>query len=167
MLIIWYENTNQNTFSVKIYSNLKKKHENVDSFTNNSRVQFITFASKMSNPSSYLPIVIQTAVAIGFVVLALGLSHMLGPKRKTVQKDENFECGIESQGDARYPVSIKYFLTAILFVLFEVEVIFFYPYAVNFKEMGLQGFIAVLGFVAMFLAGFIYVWRRGAFEWEK
>jgi len=92
---------------------------------------------------------------------------LLGPKRKTVQKEENFECGIESQGNARFPVSVKYFLTAILFVLFDVEVIFFYPYAVNFKEMGVEGFLAVVSFVALFLSGFIYVWRKGAFEWEK
>ncbi|MEY4003343.1 MAG: hypothetical protein RIT07_1385, partial [Bacteroidota bacterium] len=67
----------------------------------------------------------------------------------------------------RFPVSVKYFLTAILFVLFDVEVIFFYPYAVNFKEMGMEGFIAVVSFVALFLAGFIYVWKKGAFEWER
>ncbi|MCC7297244.1 MAG: NADH-quinone oxidoreductase subunit A [Bacteroidia bacterium] len=121
----------------------------------------------MSTPSQYIPIVIQSAVAIGFVALALGASHLLGPKSKTVQKDETFECGIESQGNARFPVSIKYFLTAILFVLFDVEIIFFYPYAVNFREMGWEGFAAVLGFVGFFLAGFIYVWKKGALEWEK
>lgn len=121
----------------------------------------------MSNSSDYLPIAIQTVVAVGFVAAALGGSHLLGPKRKTAKKEENFECGIESQGNARYPISVKYFLTAILFVLFDVEVIFFYPYAVNFKEMGVEGFIAVLGFVGLFLAGFIYVWKKGGLEWEK
>lgn len=127
----------------------------------------ITFAPAMSTPSNYIPIVIQSAVAIGFVVLALFASQMLGPKRKTAKKEDSFECGIESQGNARFPISIKYFLTAILFVLFDVEIIFFYPYAVNFKEMGWEGFVAVLGFVGFFLAGFIYVWKKGAFEWEK
>lgn len=122
---------------------------------------------KVSSPQDYLPILIQISVAIGFVALALVLSHLLGPKRKTVNKLENFECGIESDGNARFPVSVKYFLTAILFVLFDVEVIFFYPYAVNFKEMGVSGFIAVVTFVLLFLAGFVYVWKKGAFEWEK
>ena len=120
-----------------------------------------------STAQSYIPVLIQIVVAVGFVAGTLVLSQLIGPKRKTAHKEDNFECGIESQGNARYPVSVKYFLTAILFVLFDVEVIFFYPYAVNFREMGWEGFIAVLTFVGLFLAGFLYVWKRGALEWEK
>jgi NADH-quinone oxidoreductase subunit A len=118
-------------------------------------------------PSGYLPIIMQALVAIGFVALVLIVVPMLGPSRKSAKKDENFECGIESQGNARMPVSIKYLMTAILFVLFDVEVIFFYPYAVNFRAMGFEGFFAVLMFVAIFLIGFYYVLRKGAFEWDK
>ncbi len=118
-------------------------------------------------PSGYFPIIIQALVALGFVALVLIVVPMLGPRRKSAKKDENFECGIESQGNARLPVSIKYLMTAILFVLFDVEVIFFYPYAVNFREMGFEGFFAVLLFVAIFLIGFYYVLRKGAFEWDK
>lgn len=122
---------------------------------------------QMNQPNDYLPILIQIAVAVGFVALTLGLSHLVGPSKKTVNKVENFECGIPIQGNARFPVSVKYFLSAILFVLFDVEVIFFYPYAVNFKEMGWHGFAAVTTFIGFFLVGFIYVWKRGALEWEK
>ena len=118
-------------------------------------------------PSGYFPIIMQALVALGFVALVLIVVQMLGPRRKSDKKDENFECGIESQGNARLPVSIKYLMTAILFVLFDVEVIFFYPYAVNFREMGFEGFFAVLLFVAIFLIGFYYVLRKGAFEWDK
>lgn len=118
-------------------------------------------------PSGYLPIVLQSIVAIGFVLLVLVVTHLLGPMRSGKKKDENFECGIESQGNARIPVSIKYFMTAILFVLFDVEVIFFYPYAVNFREMGWEGFMAVLLFVAIFLLGFFYILKKGALEWDK
>ncbi|HNG89396.1 MAG TPA: NADH-quinone oxidoreductase subunit A [Saprospiraceae bacterium] len=118
-------------------------------------------------PSEYLPIVFQALVALGFVALVLIAVPLLGPRRRGTRKDESFECGIEVQGNARLPVSIKYFMTAILFVLFDVEVIFFYPYAVNFKAMGWDGFLAVLLFVGVFLVGFYYVLRKGAFEWDK
>ena len=94
-------------------------------------------------------------------------THYLGPKRKTKIKLDSFECGIEAQGNARLPFSVKYFLVAILFVLFDVEVIFFYPYAVNFKELGKDGFIAVVMFVGLFIAGFVYIIKKGALDWEE
>ncbi|SRR5579871_6312 len=131
-----------------------------------------TSASATGNSSfNYLPIGIQLLFAAGFVVLVLGVTHWLGPKRKTADKLENFESGIDAVGNARQPISIKYFLVAILFVLFDVEVIFFYPYAVNFKEFAVSGhgwetFSAVLLFVAFFLAGFIYIIKKGALTWE-
>ena len=121
----------------------------------------------MNTPNDYLPILIQIGVAVGFVVLTLSVSHLLGPNRKTAKREDNFECGIENQGNARFPVSVKYFLSAILFVLFDVEVIFFYPYAVNFKGLGWDGFWAVLMFVGFFLAGFFYIIRKGALHWEE
>lgn len=126
-----------------------------------------TISMNMQTPDSYLPIMLQSAVAAGFVILTLILSYLLGPRRSAKGKDINFECGVESQGNARFPVSVKYFMTAILFVLFDVEIVFFYPYAVNFKEMGMQGFLAVVAFVAVFLSGFFYVLKKGALEWDK
>lgn len=121
----------------------------------------------MSSAQDYFPMVIQAAVALGFVVTTLIVTHLLGPKLHSRKKDSNFECGIESDGDARFPVSVRYFLTAILFVLFDVEVIFFYPYAVNFKFLQSEGLWAVILFVAFFLVGFMYVLKKGALEWEK
>lgn len=119
-----------------------------------------------STPIHYLPIVLQIIVAVGFVVVTMTASHLLGPKRLTKAKLENFESGVPSVGNARQPLAIKYFLVAILFVLFDVEVIFFYPYAVNIRELGTQGFMAVLLFVAFFAIGLFYIIRRGALEWE-
>ncbi len=119
-----------------------------------------------NTPFSYFPIVLQLVAAVGFVVVTMLGTHLLGPKRRTSDKLINFESGIEQKGNARQPVAIKYFLTAILFVLFDVEVIFFYPYAVNFKALGWEGFLAMLMFVASFLAGFIYIIRKGALKWE-
>lgn len=115
----------------------------------------------------YLPILLQIAFIGGFVSFVLVITHYLGPRLKSKKKDSNWECGIESEGDARFPVSIRYFMTAILFVLFDVEVIFFYPYAVNFKVLELEGLLAVVLFVALFLTGFLYVLKKGALEWEK
>lgn len=123
-------------------------------------------ASATSNTAGYLPIGIQLIFAGGFVATMIAISQWVGPKRKTADKLETFASGIESHGDARQPMAIKYFLVAILFVLFDVEVIFFYPYAVNFRELGWDGFLAVLMFVSFFLIGFIYIVKKGALKWE-
>lgn len=120
-------------------------------------------------PDNYIPILIQAAVAVGFVAVSLLGAHFLGPKQKktTTTKNASFECGVEVEGNARTPFSVKYFLTAILFVLFDIEIVFFYPYAINFREFGMEGFIAVLTFVAVFFMGFFYVLKRGALDWDK
>jgi NADH-quinone oxidoreductase subunit A len=120
----------------------------------------------VNSAGSYLPIGLQIIFAVGLIGLLMVVTHLLGPKRKTTDKLQNFASGIESHGDARQPVAIKYFLVAILFVLFDVEVIFFYPYAINFKGLGWSGFWAVLMFVAFFLCGFIYIIKKGALTWE-
>ena len=128
-----------------------------------ANVPVLTDANSSAN---YLPIGIQLLFALGFVVVTIGATHLLGPKRSTADKLQNFESGIEIVGNARQPMAIKYFLVAILFVLFDVEVIFFYPYAVNFRSLGWDGFLAVLMFVGFFLAGFFYIIKKGALNWE-
>lgn len=119
-----------------------------------------------NTPINYFPVVLQLIVAVGFVGVMMAVTHLLGPKRRTADKLINFESGIPSIGNARQPMAIKYFLVAILFVLFDVEVIFFYPYAVNFRELGKEGFLAVVMFVAFFLVGFVYIIKKGALKWE-
>jgi len=119
-----------------------------------------------SSATTYLPLALQVLIAVGLVVFLMVLTHLLGPSRKTSDKLQNFTSGIESHGDARQPMAIKYFLTAILFVLFDVEVIFFYPYAVNIQGLGRSGFWAVLLFVGFFLCGFLYIVKKGALNWE-
>ena len=106
-------------------------------------------------------------VAAGFVVATMLLTHLLGPKRKTKIKNEAFECGIESVGNARTPFSIKYFLVAILFVLFDVEVIFMYPWAVNFRELGVFGLWEMFTFMGLMVVGLLYIIKKGALNWEK
>lgn len=123
-------------------------------------------AEATKSASSFMPVAIQLIVAIGFVAIMMIASHLLGPKRRTSDKLINFESGIPSIGNARQPMAVKYFLVAILFVLFDVEVIFFYPYAVNFRALGKEGFYAVLMFVAFFFCGFYYIIKKGALKWE-
>ena len=122
-------------------------------------------------PSDYLPIVIQFVLALGFVATTMVVTHLVIPKvfrnkRSSQVKDESWECGIEPQGDARTPISIKYFLTAILFVLFDVEIIFMYPWAVNFKALGWFWFVEMVLFMGLLLAGFFYVIKKGVLKWE-
>jgi NADH-quinone oxidoreductase subunit A len=114
----------------------------------------------------FLPILLMLIVALGFVGLVMGLTHWMGPKRHSAIKEDAFECGVAAQGNARMPFSIKYFLVAILFVLFDVEVIFMYPWAVNFKELGLAGLVEMFSFMAIFLVGFFYIMKKGALTWE-
>lgn len=114
----------------------------------------------------YFPILMQLILAVGFVVSTIIVSNFLGPKRNSVNKDKNFECGIESIGNARIPFSVKYFLVAILFVLFDVEVIFMYPWAVNFRAMGVEGFLKMGVFMLILVVGFFYVMKKKGLEWE-
>ena len=124
-----------------------------------------------TTPIAYLPVLLQLIIGSGIVIVIMVATHLLGPKRKTHDKLINFESGIPSIGNARQPMGIKYFLAAILFVLFDVEIIFFYPFAVNFRNfleagIGYQVFLEVVLFVAFFLCGFIYIVKRGALDWE-
>jgi NADH-quinone oxidoreductase subunit A len=115
----------------------------------------------------YIPVLFMFTLAALFVGGTMFITHKLGPLRKTKVKLESFECGIESKGNARMPMHIRYFLVAILFVLFDVEVIFMYPWAVNFKEMGTTGFVEMLVFIALLLVGFFYIIKKGALKWDQ
>jgi NADH-quinone oxidoreductase subunit A len=118
-------------------------------------------------PQDYIPLLMQLAIALGFVGFVIFATAYLGPRLKSKRKEDPFECGIESQGDARMPMSVRYFLTAILFVLFDVEIIFMYPWAVNFKKLGWMGFWEMLLFVTFLMAGFYYIIRKGVLEWSE
>ena len=118
-------------------------------------------------PQDFLPIFVQLAAALAFIVATMLATHALGPKRHSAKKDDTFECGIESIGDARTPISIKYFLVAILFVLFDIEIVFMYPWAVNFKQLSWNGFYEMLVFMGLLLARFLYVIKKGILKWEK
>ena len=117
-------------------------------------------------PSDFQPFFVQLVLALAFVVITMLVTHSIGPKNRGRVKDAQWECGIESVGDARAPISVKYFLIAILFVLFDVEIIFMYPWAVNFRQLGLVGFVEMILFMGILLAGFYYVIRKGVLNWD-
>ncbi len=118
-------------------------------------------------PQDFLPIFVQLLAALAFILATMFATHALGPKRHSAKKDDTFECGIESIGDARTPISVKYFLVAILFVLFDIEIVFMYPWAVNFRALSWNGFYDMLVFMGLLLAGFVYVIKKGILKWEK
>ena len=120
-----------------------------------------------SSLHDFLPILIQVAFATLFVVFTIVFSTFLGPKRKSSKKNANFECGLNPVGNARSPFAIKYFLVAILFVLFDIEIIFMYPWAVNYLDLGVSGFLKMGGFVLLLVIGYLYIVKRKALDWEK
>lgn len=120
-----------------------------------------------SNLYDFIPILMQIAFSAIFVVAIVVVSNLIGPKHKASRKQANFECGLDPIGDARRPFPVKYFLVAILFVLFDIEIIFMYPWAVNFKELSWEGFGKMGIFIGVIVVGFLYEAKRRALDWEK
>ena len=120
-----------------------------------------------SNLYDFVPILMQVAFSVVFVFATIFISNFLGPKHRSLKKNQNFECGVDSIGDARTPFAVKYFLVAILFVLFDIEIIFMYPWAINFKAIGISGLLKMGGFISLLLVGYLYIVKRKALEWEK
>jgi NADH-quinone oxidoreductase subunit A len=115
---------------------------------------------------SYIPIFIQISVAILLALLLSGLGVFIGIKRRTKQKLTSYESGLEPVGTAKQRISVKYYLVAMLFIIFDIEVIFMYPWAVSFRELGLAGLIPMLTFGLLLLAGYYYILRKGGLEWD-
>lgn len=117
-------------------------------------------------PADYLPILVMIVIATGFAAIALLLSALTGPRRPTPAKLSPYESGMPPIGSARRRLSIKYYLTAVLFILFDIEIIFFYPWAVLFRDLGWFGLIEMGVFMGVLLIGYVYIWRKGGFEWD-
>jgi len=114
----------------------------------------------------YLPILVTFAISAGVVLLMVNLGRLLGPKARTAIKEENFECGNPASGPAWGRFSVKFYMTAILFIVFDIEVVFLYPWAVLFRRLGWFGFAEMLLFIGILGLGLLYVWRKGALEWS-
>ena len=116
-------------------------------------------------PASYLPIMVMVLMASAFAAIALVVSALLGPKRDNPAKNEPYESGILPFGDARRRFPIQFYVIAVLYILFDVEVILLYPWAVSARKMGQFGLVEMAIFVVILLTGFIYAWKNDAFKW--
>ncbi len=114
----------------------------------------------------YFPIILFLGVAVVFGVGTLWLSSFVQARIPLANKLSPYECGSEPISDARIPFPVRYYLIAMLFVIFDIEVIFLYPWAVVFYKIGFLGLLEMVVFIALFLAGFAYAWKKGALEWE-
>ncbi len=114
----------------------------------------------------FLPLFIIFFVAILIGCIAIGLGYLFGPKRPTDKKSQPYESGMVPYGPGRRRVSVRYYLIAVLFILFDVEIIFFLPYAAVIRKLGVMGLVEVFIFVGIIFAGFIYAWKKGALEWD-
>ena len=114
----------------------------------------------------YLPMLILFVLAILFAGLVVGLGHLFGPRRPTLEKSQPYESGMNPIGPGTRRLPVRFYLIAVLFILFDIEVVFFYPWAVVFHSLGIFGLIEMLIFIAILLVGYIYAWKKGALEWE-
>jgi len=115
---------------------------------------------------SFWPILLMLGLGFGFAAGNVLLSQFLGPKRPSPEKSAPYECGMPAVGDARERQSVKFYLVAMIFLLFDIEVAFLYPWAMAFRTLAWTGLIQIVVFFALLVTGYIYVWRKGVFDWS-
>jgi NADH-quinone oxidoreductase subunit A len=116
--------------------------------------------------TEYFPILLFILVGLGVGVVPMALGWLLGPRNPDPEKLSPYECGFEAFEDARMKFDVRYYLVAILFILFDLEIAFLFPWAVALKDIGLFGFVSMMIFLAILVVGFVYEWMSGALEWE-
>jgi NADH-quinone oxidoreductase subunit A len=120
-----------------------------------------------SYPETYFPVLVQTVLAILVAAALITLSFVLGKRVKNKVKDSAYECGIAPTGTARERFSVKFYLVGIVFILFDIEAVFLYPWAVVYRELKMFAFVEMLLFVVLIVSGFVYVWKKGALDWSS
>jgi NADH-quinone oxidoreductase subunit A len=115
---------------------------------------------------NYLPVLMFLGVAAGFGVVLLAVGFLLGPRRPDPEKLSPYECGFEAFEDSRMKFDVRYYLVAILFIIFDLEIAFLFPWAVSLADIGLLGLLSMLVFLAILVVGFLYEWKKGALEWD-
>ncbi len=114
----------------------------------------------------YFPVILLFSLALMIPVLMLVIAAFTGPRQSTQRKMTTFECGTDPVGEPRHRSSVKFFLVALLFIIFDIEAVFLFPWAVLFRELGVFGFIEMSVFLLVLIVGLVYVWKKGALEWE-
>ncbi len=115
---------------------------------------------------NYLPILIFLIVAAGFGGVLIGLGFLLGPHRPDAAKLSSYECGFDAFEDSRMKFDVRYYLVAILFIIFDLEIAFLFPWAVSLSEIGVYGLLSMFVFLLILVVGFVYEWKKGALEWD-
>src|SRR5688572_30056120 len=118
-----------------------------------------------SYPETYFPILLQVILAVAIAGGVLIASSLLGHRVQNIVKNQPYECGITPVGDARGRFSVKFYLVGMLFILFDVEIVFLFPWAVVFRELKMYGFVSMLVYMVLILAGFFFMWKKGALDW--
>lgn len=116
--------------------------------------------------NEYLPLIILTIMATGLAALVVAIGHLFGPRRPTSRKSLPYESGMRPIGPGIRRMPVKFYLVAVLFILFDIEVVFFLPWAVVFRKLGVLGLVEMFIFIIILLVGFFYAWKKGALEWE-
>lgn len=114
----------------------------------------------------YVPILLFILIGLAFGIVPIAIGFILGTRKPDVEKNSPYECGFEAFEDARMKFDVRYYLVAILFIIFDLEIAFLFPWAIVFHELGFFGFTAMMIFLAILVVGFIYEWKKGALEWE-
>ena len=117
-------------------------------------------------PIDFLPIAVLIIIATGLAILVVALGHLFGPRRRTARKGPPYESGMLPYGSGQRRMPVHFYLIAVLFILFDIEIIFLLPWAVVLRQIKVAGLIEMLVFVLILLVGFVYAWKRGALEWE-
>ena len=116
---------------------------------------------------SYAPLLLMFVLACGLAGALVAVSTLVGRHKRTREKDQPYECGIRPTGDAREPFSVHFYMVALVFILFDIEAIFLYPWALVYRDLNLFGFVEMVLYIAILLAGYIFLWKKGALDWNK
>jgi len=146
----------------------EKKEVRESSFDQSRCCRYYISADKMNTNylEGYAPLLLMFILACGLAGVLVIASQIVGRHKRTREKDQAYECGIRPTGDARDPISVQFYMVALLFILFDIEAIFLYPWALVYGDLHMYGFVEMMLYIAILLAGYIYLWKKGALDWE-